>query len=169
MIHFKTKTKHPKEKADVEAGNFIVIHGHDFIDKLIQIFTMSHWNHAALVVFTNGTIIELHTNGIKKNNISEYDAQDIHIVDIDMSVEDRKQVVKYADFMLKKHESYGFMTIVSIAFKIITRSRLIIKFDGTMICSEFVARALSQGGVIWEQDPALITPADLYNRFIKKP
>jgi hypothetical protein len=70
--------------------------------------------------------------------------------------------------MTKKHAKYGFLTIATIIFKIITKSRLIIKRDGTLICSEFVARALAQGGLIWDKDPSLITPADLYKKFVMK-
>lgn len=156
-----------KNKSALTPGNFVVTHGNDFFDTLIHIFTMSYWNHAALIVETNGTLIELTTGGIRKKNIADYPPKDIHIVAIDMSNEDRKQVREFAEVMLKRHPTYGFLTIASIALKIMTMSRLVIKLDGTLICSEFVARALAQGGIIWDKDPSLITPADLYTTFIK--
>lgn len=170
-MHFRhfTKKDVDEKKEQVKPGNFIVtLGGNDWFDTLERIFTMSPWNHSALIVDSDGTIIELLTKGIRKNNLSEYPPEKVHIVDIEMSHEDRQQVVQYAKFMLKKHDTYGWLTIASIAFKIITKSRLVVKLDGTLICSEFVARALSQGGVIWDKDPALITPADLYNMFIAK-
>ena len=165
--HF-TKPDIDSKKEELNPGNFIVVHGNDFFDKLIQIFTMSRWNHAALVTSADGSIIELSPKGIHKRNISEYPSEDVHVVAIEMSQEDKKQVTGYADFMLRKHAAYGFVTIATIVFKIITKSRLVLKLDGTLICSEFVARALSQGGVIWDKDPSLITPADLYNKFVAK-
>lgn len=163
-----TYSKHDidNKKVVMKPGNFIVTHGSGFMDSMIRFFTRSRWNHAALVVSSDGTIIELLTRGIKKGSIHKYSPDDCYLVDIEMRDEDRKQAVDYAHFMLKKHEKYGFLTIATIALKIITRSRLVIKFDGTLICSEFVADALSEGGIIWEKDTSLITPADLYRRFV---
>lgn len=149
-------------------GDFIVTHGSDFFDKMIQIFTHSHWNHAALITSAQGDIIELVGKGIRKNTIQEYQQKQRYVVHVDMSEEDRSQVIAYAQYMLSKHDKYGFLTIASIAVKILTRSRFVIKLDGTLICSEFVARALEQGGIIWPKDPSLITPADVYNYFEKE-
>jgi uncharacterized protein YycO len=150
----------------LKAGNFIVTHGTGFIDRIIRLTTLSRWNHAALVVDGNGTLIELEAQGIRAVDISKYPADEFQIIDIEMSDEDRQQVVDYANFMLSKHSKYGFLTILTIALKIITRSRLVVKLDGTLICSEFVAKALAEGGVIWEKDTSLITPKDLWEKFV---
>jgi len=155
-----------KKKISPKPGNFIVTHGGGFDDLLIHIFTNSRWNHAALVISSEGTIIELETTGIRKRTLNEYPGGDFYLVDVELSEEDRAQTVAYAQAMLKRHEKYGFLTIISIILKIITHSRLIIKLDGTLICSEFVANALSEGGIIWDKDTSLITPADLYQKFI---
>ncbi len=146
-------------------GDFIVTHGNDIFDKGIQLFTSSPWNHAAIIIDNDGTIAELTSKGIEQNNISKYDAKERFVVHMDFSDEDRGEVLTYAKYMLAKHDAYGFLTIISIGFKILTKSRLVVKLDGTLICSEFVARALSEGGLIWPKDPSLITPADLYNFF----
>jgi hypothetical protein len=157
-----------KMKTSYSPGDFIVTHGSDFFDGLIQIFTHSQWDHAALIINDKGDIIELTNSGIKKSSINKYSAQQKYIVHIDMSDDDRKEVLAYANYMLEKHESYGFLTIVSISLKILTKLRLVIKLDGTLICSEFVALALAEGGIIWPMDTALITPADLFNFFQNK-
>lgn len=149
-------------------GDFIVTHGNDIFDILIRIFTNSNWNHAALITSPSGDIIELTSKGVKKSTIQEYATKDRYLVHITMSEEDRQQVIAYANYISDKHDTYGFLTICTIAFKIITKSRLVIKLDGTLICSEFVARALAQGGILWDRDPSLITPADLYNKFQNK-
>jgi len=148
-----------------EPGDFVVTHGSDFFDKMIRFFTHSRWNHAALIVSKEGDIIELTSGGIKKNTIQKYQDHDRYIVHITMSDEDRGHVGAYASYMLNQHDKYGFLTIATIAFKILTKSRLVVKLDGTLICSEFVARALGQGGLLWPKDPSFITPADLYNFF----
>jgi hypothetical protein len=163
-----TYSKHDIEtkKISMKPGNFVVTHHSGFMDSLIHFFTRSRWNHAALVIASDGTLIELQTHGIQKRNIDTYPVEDYFLIDIEMSDEDRQQAVAYAQFMLKKHEKYGFLTVATIALKIVTHSRLVIKLDGTLICSEFVANALSVGGIIWDKDTSLITPADLYRRFV---
>jgi uncharacterized protein YycO len=157
-----------KKKIVPKPGNFIVTHTSSFLDTLIHIFTGSRWNHAALVVSANGNLIELESSGIRKNTLKAYSSTQFHLVDVELSKEDRKQVVTYAKYMLKKHASYGFLTVASIAFKIVTHSRFVIKLDGTLICSEFVAKSLAEGGIIWDKDTSLISPGDLYNKFVKK-
>lgn len=154
------------KKIILKPGNFIVTHSNNLFDLLIHLFTGSPWNHAALIVSANGTLIELEESGIRERSIKEYANTKFHLIDIALSPEDRKQIVAYAKYMLKKHARYGFLTIISIIFKIITHSRLIVKLDGTLICSEFVANALSEGGIIWDKDTSLITPSDLYQKFI---
>jgi hypothetical protein len=155
------------QKARPQPGDFIVTHTGGFINWLIRWATFSRWNHAALVVDAEGTIIEALTRGLRKNNMSKYSAQELYLVQVDLSDEDRREVVAYGKAILKRHPAYGFMAIASIALKILTRSRLVFKLDGTLICSEFVANALARGGVIWYKDTSLITPADQYRRFVK--
>jgi uncharacterized protein YycO len=162
------KSEYQPHELKYQAGDFILTHGTSFFDRLIQLFTMSHWNHTALIVDTEGSIVELVEEGVKKHQISKYDKQEVFIVKTDFGEQDRKEIISYSDFMLKKHPKYGFLQIVSITFKIMTKSRLIIKLDGTQICSEFVANALARGGVNWDKDASLISPADLYNKFVKK-
>ena len=154
-------------QAALQPGDFIVTHGSGIFDRLIQTFTRSQWNHAALITSADGEIIEALSNGIKQGKLSKYDAKDYYLVHVELDDEDRSQAVAYARFMNAKHEKYGWLTIAAIAFRILTRLRIMIKIDGTLICSEFVARSLSQGGWIWEKETSLITPADLYNTFVK--
>jgi hypothetical protein len=163
-----TQTELKKKKITPKPGNFIVTHTSSFLDTLIHIFTGSRWNHAALVVSSRGDLIELESSGIRKNTLKTYSSTQFHLVDVELSKIDRKQIVTYAQYMLKKHPTYGFLTVTSIAFKILTHSRLVVKLDGTLICSEFVAKALAEGGIIWDKDTSLITPGDLYNKFMEK-
>ena len=64
-----------KMKTSYSPGDFIVTHGSDFFDGLIQIFTHSQWDHAALIINDKGDIIELTNSGIKKSSINKYSAQ----------------------------------------------------------------------------------------------
>lgn len=150
-----------------QPGDFILTHGTSLFDSLIQLFTMSHWNHTALIVDSKGSIMELVEQGIRKHNIHKYDKQEVFIVRTQFFELDRKQILDYAYTMLKRHQKYGFFQIASITLKIITKSRLIIKLDGTQICSEFVANCLARGGIVWDSDASLITPADIYHQIIQ--
>lgn len=149
------------------AGDFIVTHGSGFVDSLIQKMTRSPWNHAALITAADGTLIEALGTGLTRDNISKYRKRDYFVVRLLLEDGDRAQVVAYANAMLERHPKYGLWTIFTIALRILTKMRFIIKRDGTFICSEFVARSLAQGGRIWFEDTALITPADLYNSCVK--
>lgn len=151
----------------LKPGDFILTHGSSLFDTLIQTFTFSHWNHAALIIDEEGTLLEAVDKGIKKHHLSKYRKEEVYIVRTEFNETEREHIVKYGLKMLADHEKYGFLTIFSIALKIITKSRLIIKLEGTIICSEFVANALARGGIIWDKDPELITPADLYNALVK--
>jgi hypothetical protein len=165
-------TSHPRRvmsKAQVETSrdvvpaDFIVTHGSGLEDALIRFMTRSRWNHAALIAGADGTIIEATGRGIKRDNIRKYRRRDYYLVRLEMEADDRAEAVAYANAMADRHERYGYLTIFAIVLRIVTRLRLVIKVDGTLICSEFVARSLSQGGRIWYKDTSLITPADLYN------
>jgi len=148
-------------------GDFIVTHGSGFVDSLIRLMTRSRWNHAALIVASDGTLIEALGTGLTRDKISKYQRRDYFVVRLDLDDEDRAEVLAYANAMLERHPKYGLLTIATIALRILTRMRLVIKKDGTFICSEFVARSLAQGGRIWFEDTSLITPADLYNSCVK--
>lgn len=166
--HLYSREDIDNHKVTPQPGDFIVTHGKSFFSWLIRFATFSRWNHAALVVTTDGTIIEALGNGLRQNAITKYPADQFHLMRVELSDSDREQVVAYAEAMLKRHPKYGFLDIATIALKILTHARFVIKLDGTFICSEFVAKSLAQGGVIWYKDTSLITPADLYRRFVEQ-
>src|SRR4051794_15793070 len=81
-------------------ADFIVTHGSGPIDWLIQAFTRSHWNHAALVVAVDGPavqIMEMVGSGIHTADLAKYNKPDYHLIHVDsLSDEDRGQVCAYA-------------------------------------------------------------------------
>lgn len=152
---------------EARPGDFVVTHDNSIIDRLIQIATRSRWNHAALITSAAGDIAELVGPGNRRAHLSKYRKLEYFVVRLDdLSDEDRRQVVEYVDATVARHERYGYLTIATIVVKILTRARLVLKLDGMMICSEFVANALAHGGQVWDKDASLITPADLYNRYV---
>ena len=150
-------------------GDILLVGAADPIDRLLQFCTHGPWNHAALVVSESGAIVEMVDGGIRLSNLIHYPEPERALIRIDrLSHEDRRQVCAYAYDMLRWHERYGYLGLLNVALRVLTRSRLVLKWDGSMICSEFVAAALAEGGEIFDEDTALITPADLYRHFLRE-
>jgi hypothetical protein len=124
----------------------------------------AHWSHAALFINSDGDIIEAIGSGVQRRNISVYAGTEYHVLSLaDVSDSDRQQAVRFAFHCL--NESYGFLTILSIALSLLTGAKLGFGVDGQLICSGLVARALERTGEIFEHDPWHIMPADLAQHF----
>lgn len=150
-------------------GDFILTHGDEWISGAIRFgqglrfrgddAKYAFWNHAALVVDETGQIIEALGNGVKENNLSKYLPRQYHLVRIKADDDDRKEVVAYARYCLD--QPYGYMTILSLAYTLITGGKFSFYIEGQEICSGLVARAEERTGAIFDRDPSHIMPADL--------
>lgn len=145
-------------------GDFLLCHGTSRLDRLIQFATRSHWNHVALAV-GGGWLVEAQSQGIVCRHVDEYAGTDYHVIPPPLTAAQRNKVCAYAHHMADAHDRYGYVQIAAIVLQILTRGRLVLKLDGTLICSEFVSRALEHGGIIFDRDPALISPAYLAQVF----
>lgn len=138
----------------------VFTHGTGLVDRLIQLWTHSHWNHVALRL-PDGSLVEAVGQGIRPAPGDKYDHGDYDQFTIPLGESEERDVVAYAQAMVARHERYGFLTIATIALALLTGFRLVVELDGTLICSEFAARALEHGGLIFDRDAALISPEDL--------
>lgn len=147
-------------------GDIVLVHGTSPLDRLVQLFTRSHWNHAALVV-PGGRFVEANAHGVQTVPGTAYDHADMVVIPRPACWDpyDWAAATLFAQAMAHRHERYGYLQIAAIVLATITRGHLAIKWDGTMICSELVARAYEHAGYIWSKDPALISPADLAREF----
>ncbi len=157
--------------AAMRPGDFILTHGRHWTSSLIRLGQAlrfrgkdrkyAYWNHAALVVGPNGEIIEAlgPSPGVVQQDVSKYAPREYTIVRIKASPEDRDEAVGFARACLG--ERYGVLTIVSIALSLLTGTRFSFGFDGQMICSGLVARALERTRAIFTKEPSHIMPADL--------
>jgi uncharacterized protein YycO len=129
----------------------------------------THWNHAAIFINDKGDIIEALGGGVQKRNISVYRKTEYHVVHLQNVVEppNRTHEVEFAQACLNEH--YGWLTIVSIAFCLLTGSKFGFGVDGQEICSALVARCLERTGEIFPTDPWHIMPADLAKYFKVQP
>ena len=146
-------------------GNFGVIKSTGIAARLIQIGTVSRWNHAFIYI-GDGKIIEATpSKGLIISNITKYDkiAWNKHDVLTDVQ---RQQIVDKAKSVLGT--TYGFIDILVLALRILGLKILSGKFVEKLavrqgiICSELEAICYSAAGIQLINKPEyLVTPGDL--------
>lgn len=168
-----------EEVEEMRKGDFLLTHGTYLTSKLIRFGQRlryderyARWNHAALVIGEDGSIAEALSKGVVKNNITDYRGKDYYLVRLQgVSDEDREQMMAFAHAVLHSEDrtEYGWLTIVSIIFTLLTTSRAVFGMVGTAICSGFVADALVRTGVIFDKPPSHMMPADLAQKYLSAP
>jgi hypothetical protein len=159
-------------------GDFILTHGTSWSSRLIRFGEkirywgpdkkFTRWNHAAIFINTRGDIIEALGSGVQQRNISVYEQTEYQVIHLENVLDlNREQEVRFAQACLNDH--YGWLTILSIAFCLLTGSKLGFGVDGQEICSALVARCLERTGEIFPTDPWHIMPADLAKFFNVEP
>jgi hypothetical protein len=154
---------------DPEPGDFILTHRGELISQLIRFGQQlrfqgadrayTYWNHTAIVVTSGGAIVEALGTGVERRSISDYDPTQYTVVRITASAEDRAEAAVFAERCVG--HPYGWATIVSIALSLLTGAKLSFGFNGQLICSGLVARALERTTAIFEDEPSHIMPAQL--------
>lgn len=155
--------------ADPEPGDFMLTHGAELFSQLIRFGQQlrfrgadrpyTYWNHAALVVASDGTIVEALGSGVERRLIADYDPTQYTVVRITASAEDRAEAAAFAERCVG--HPYGWTTIVSIALSLLSGAKFSFGFNGQLICSGLVARALERTTAIFEDEPSHIMPAQL--------
>lgn len=168
----------PGEAAtQTQPGDFILTHGGKLYDRLTQWaqslrflgpdHKYTRWNHAALVVDTQGGIVEANGTGVCLENLAKYQPAEYYLVHIDASDDDRAEEVTFARDCLG--QPYGRLTIFSVFLSLLTGTTLAFGLDGTEICSGLVAQALVRTKVIFTKEPSHVMPADLAKYFHVEP
>lgn len=173
-----------EEPQAFEGGDFILTHGKAWTSKLIRFGQRlrihgadrkyAHWNHAAIVRSESGELIEALGAGVLCTHISKYQPEEYHIVCTGASLEDRKQAVEFAEWAAGegdngRRQRYGFLTIASIAYSLLTGGKFTFGFEGQAICSGLVARAMERTEAIFNRTPTHIMPADLAKYYEVEP
>lgn len=155
----------------IRFGQGLRIHGQDR--------KYTHWNHAALLVTSGGEIIEALGAGVRRQHVSKYRPGEYVLVRTHTSPLDRAETVNFARWAAgevdatgaevpprqRRPQAYGFTTILSIAYSLLTGGKFTFALDGQEICSGLVARSLERTGAIFNRDPVHIMPADLAKYF----
>jgi len=139
----------------IRFGQFIRYHG--------QMKPFSTWNHTAMIVDETGTIIEAAGRGVRYSHIDEYKDVEYYLVNTKLNKQSCDQAVAACKSFVK--DKYGWLTIASIAFELITGIKLQFSINNSMICSGVVAQSLWAAGVIFNRNPYQMMPADLASAF----
>ena len=173
-----TNTSYRVYKAGIEPvifqpGDFILVSTQGVMAKIIrlgqliryhgQMRPFAHWNHAAMIVDTEGTIVEAVGRGVVTSKISEYINAEYYYVSTQLNAQSRSQAVAACNSFLK--DKYAFLTIISIALELLTGIKMQFTNSNTMICSAIVAQSLWAGGVVFDRNPYQMMPADLAATF----
>ncbi len=171
-----------------QAGDLIATHSHGLVGRLIRLgekisalgWRRTIWravthqddapsdpwyfNHIAVYV-GHGYVIEALAAGLTHSPLAKY--REFRVLPLDSvlwlptSLE-RSNALTFAAEQLRRHDKYGWLSIVSIVAEILTPTRLDISWDGALICSAFGAQTWEHAGVTLPTKSSLtIKPSDL--------
>jgi hypothetical protein len=155
-------------------GDFILVRGTSWRSRLIRLFERLHfrrpgelhcsyWSHAALVVGTNGTIVEAGTAGVVVQHIEKYRDVDYHYVTVQATPDERRRAVRFASACIGS--PYSRLALVSFAVSALTLGRVRFRDPKYDMCGSLVAKALGCAGETFDLPPADILPADLATHY----
>ena len=149
-----TETKGVAAKA-IRFGQMLRYHG--------AMKPFARWNHAAIVTDTKGGIIEARPTGVSRGNISQYKDCPVYVVSTNLDEQNTKQVIKAAESFL--NDGYGWFTIVSVMIQLTTGVKIQLSFGNSIICSALASISLWAGGIVFNDNPFQMMPADLAAAF----
>ena len=155
-------------------GDFILTHRHRLLAALISLAQkrrfkgadarFAHWSHAAVIVAA-GSVVEAETLGVTRHPISRYHDDEYHVVRLgdELSPDGRRRVVAFAEQQVGN--AFGFLDMIGSGLHLLFGWPLRWVRRNHEICSSLVVKALQQGGLLRDLDPALTLPADLAKAF----
>jgi hypothetical protein len=121
------------------------------------------WNHAGAFLGRQGQIVEATGKGVLARHISRYADRNYVVVRIEATDYDRAQMARFYESQLRSR--YGYVTIASIGFTLLTGSRIVVTTHASHICSGLVAAGLTRGEYLLPQATTNMMPADLAKMF----
>jgi hypothetical protein len=170
----------PGEEAnDLVPGDFILAHRNHPVARLISLAqkrrfrgadaVFAHWSHSAMVVDTEGALVEAEVTGVRLNPISRYRAEEYHLVRLgpEFTSEGRSRAVAYSREQVG--QGFGFLDMFGASLYLLFGWPVRLMRRGHEICSGLVVRALQAGGQVPQLDPLLTLPADLAKLYDARP
>jgi uncharacterized protein YycO len=160
-------------------GDFILAHRHHVLAGLISQAekrrfrgvdeVYAHWSHAAIVVESDGTLVEAEVMGVVQSPISRYRDDEYHLVRLgpDFLPENRERSVAYATKQVG--QGFGYLAMLGAGGYLLFGSPLRLVRRNHLICSGLVVRALQEGGMVPDLDPDMTLPADLAKAYGVRP
>jgi uncharacterized protein YycO len=168
-----------EEAAAFTPGDFILAHRRNFLAGLISLAerrrfhgadsVYAHWSHTAVVVESNGDLVEAEVMGVVRSPISRYHDDEYHLVRLgdDFEPAARARSVAYAVEQLG--QGFGFLDMFGASVYLLFGWPLRLVRRNHQICSGLVVHALQKGGMAQDLDPALTLPADLAKLYGVRP
>lgn len=160
-------------------GDFILTHRHKLFAALISVAQRrrfkgddapyAHWSHAAVVVGVDGAVVEAESMGVTRSAISKYHDDEYHLVRIgpEFTEDCRRKTVEYAQGQVGN--AFGYLDMIGASLHLIFGWPLRWVRRNHEICSSLVVKALQQGGLLLDFEPAMTLPADLAKAFDVRP
>ncbi len=168
-----------EDAAALVPGDFILTHRHHLMSGLIRQaekrrFTgpdapYAHWSHAALLVDSEGSLVEAEGNGVRRSPLAKYRDDEYHVVRLgdQFRPEARQRAVAYA--LEQVGQAFGYLDMAGAGLNLLFGWPLRWVRRNHEICSSLIVKALQQGGLVPDLDPALTLPADLAKEFDVRP
>ena len=154
-------------------GDFILVSTKGVLAKLIRFGQFlryhgkmkpyAHWNHSAMIIDEDGSIVEAIGRGVVVDNISSYKDVEYYYVSTKLNKQSRDQATAACKSFIK--DKYGWLTILSITLELTTGIKFQFSSSNTMICSAVVAQSLWAAGYIFDKNTYQMMPADLSSAF----
>jgi uncharacterized protein YycO len=168
-----------EEARDFVPGDFILSHRHNLDGGLISLAqkrrfkgpdaVYAYWSHTAMIVETDGSLVEAEINGVRQNPISRYHSNEYHLVRLgnEFSEEGRARAIALSKAQIG--QGFGFLALLGAGLYLLFGWKMRLVRHGHEVCSGLVTMALQAGGLVPDLDPALTLPADLAKRFDVRP
>lgn len=162
---------------DYRSGDLVFCHSKGLISRVIRVVQRlrspkadARWNHVAVLYEQHPDdgwyVIQAEGHGVtKQRTLDEVAPGGVYEVVRCPETADPAKVVAFATSQVGAH--YGFLTIASILFNLLTPEKFVVRKAHTWICSALVAGALWYAGwppsELWT-DIYSVMPSQLYGR-----
>lgn len=130
--------------------------------------TDSHWNHIAVYV-GDGQIVEALGKGLTLSPLTKY-SEYLHLP-MPAGPKDKRlraAALLFAMDELKRKRKYGWLSIASIFFQLVTPFKFSVSYGGAVICSAFGAMVWEHAGIIIPvNDDKCTMPSELIKMVVK--
>jgi hypothetical protein len=152
---------------ELKPGDLVFVRGHSFLSFLIRLFDKGKWSHCAIATSEKHV---LETDWNTDVRIREFDYPDYEIIDLGLSEEQRKEIIRLGINCVGTPYDFGFI-MNKVKSKLFGRSagKKILSNPQQMVCSEVLTYLLLNIRWINTDEMKKVadsTPNELY-KFIK--